>query len=93
MLIKAKTQLIGHKIEGDKEIFTHLQDNRPVMEEAKFSRDDFDKSFTLNRPAWPVAKVPALLFKKFMDKDRHSVDWKAFDRWLNSEWGTAFKAS
>jgi hypothetical protein len=93
MIIKAKSQLIEHRFDGDKEIFTHMQDNRPSMAEAKESRDTFDKSFQIGRNAWPVAKVPALLFKKFMDRDGHSVDWKAFDKWLNSDYGKAFKAS
>ena len=93
MRILAKSQLVGYRFEGDKEIFSHMQDNRPVMEQARESRDTFDPSFQFNRPAWPIAKVPALLFQKFMDRDNKSIDWKAFDRWLNSDYGRAFKAS
>ena len=95
MIIKdrSQTQLIGHRFEGDKEIFTHVQDNKPTMKEAQESRDTFDRSFKIGRNAWPVAKVPALLFKKFMDRDDHSVDWKAFNKWLASDYGKAFKAS
>ena len=37
--------------------------------------------------------ISALLFQKFMDRDNKSIDWKAFDRWLNSDYGRAFKAS
>jgi hypothetical protein len=91
MLIKAKSQLVDHKFKGEKEIFVHAQNVVPVMLEAKESRDNFNPNFTLDRPAWPVANVPTLIFKKFMHNG--SIDWKEFDRWLNSDYGKAFKAS
>jgi hypothetical protein len=100
MIIHQKTihlekpiQIIDHRLEGDKEIFTHAQDVLPVMAEAKESRDNFDKSFKLDRFAWPVAKVPALIFKQFMDQSGGSFDEKAFNRWLESDYGRPFKAS
>jgi hypothetical protein len=91
MIIKAKPKLIERKYKGEKEIFTHVQDNVPVMLEAKESRDNFNPNFTMNRPAWPVATVPSLIFKKFMINGE--IDWKGFDKWLNSDYGKAFKAS
>jgi hypothetical protein len=90
--IKAKRVLHSIHNEGDKRIFTHFEDNRPVMEYAAEDRKAFDRSFQIGRDAWPIAKVPGLLFKQF-ELPGGNVDWARFDHWYKSEYGRPFRTS
>jgi hypothetical protein len=90
MVIKSKTGILSHKLIGDNEIFTHYQDITPALYEASESRKSFDPSMMVGRNAWPVACVPELIFKRFTHNG--TVDWKQFDKWLNSDYGKGFKA-
>lgn len=70
-----------------------MQDNRPVMQSVAEQKKEFNPSFMLNRPAWPVAEVPSLTFfahPEFTDCCGN-VNWKAFNKWLQTDEGRQYK--
>jgi hypothetical protein len=90
--IKARRVLHSIRNDGDKKVFTHIEDNRPIIATAAQDRRAFDRSFTIGRDAWPVARVPELLFKQF-ELPGGNVDWDRFDHWYKSEYGRPFRTS
>jgi len=80
MIIGAK--LHDHRVEKDKEIFTHIQDNRPILKACAEERKEYDKSFKRDRIARKIASIPSLVF--FNHPEFHDDD-KALRRWLDNE--------
>ncbi len=93
MIIKSAGTLKGITRAGEATIYHHEQDNTPVLAQCYAERQDYDGMFKRDRAALKIASIPALQFKKFMDRDGHSVDWKALYRWLNSDEGRRFKTT
>ena len=92
VIMKDHTQILRMRTEDEKLIVTHAQDVGSVMKLAGEKRQKFDKSFKLDRMAWPIAEVPLFIFKRFQNPVTNEVDWKRFDHWLENE-GSCFKTS
>lgn len=87
-MIIGKAKLVDHKLVNDKEIFTHMSDNRELQKQCYEERREYDKSYRKDRWARKIASVPALVF--FNHPEFHN-DEKALRRWLQTEEGRMYR--
>lgn len=88
MIIKSKSELIDRKIEGDREVFIHMSDNREIIKQCAEERKNYDKMYKRGRFARKIASIPALVF--FNHPEFHD-DEKALRRWLQTDEGRMYR--
>lgn len=89
-MIIGKAKLVKHNFDGDKEIFTHMSDNRELQKLCAEERKEFDPHFQTEkqRPFRKIASIPPLVF--FKHPEFHN-DEEALRRWLQTDEGRMYR--
>lgn len=82
--------LINSRVDGEKILFTHVQNVEPMLRDAHYLREHSNNGFSKSREYQKIASIPMLEFLKhpeFREND------KAIIKWLKTDEGRMYRTT